>query len=140
MKVRFHYDIDNFRLRDSRIIKKSVARLISDFGFKCGNVDVIISTDEKIYEINKEFLGHDYYTDVITFNFNEGNCLNGEIYISGQRVRVNAETYGVTFKSEMRRVIFHGFLHLCGYDDKSEEGKREMTELEDIYLALSFAG
>jgi rRNA maturation RNase YbeY len=139
LKVGFHYDIENFRLRDSRKIKKVIGRIISDAGMKAGKIDVIITSDEKVYEINSEFLGHDYYTDIITFNYNKGNTVNGEIYISETRVRENSGEYGVSPSAEMRRVIFHGFLHLCGYDDRTEGEKKKMSELEEMYLALSYA-
>jgi len=139
LKISFHYDIDGFRLRDSRIIKKVIGRIIADAGMKTGKVDVIITSDEKVYEINTEFLGHDYFTDIITFNYNEGKVINGEIYISENRVRDNSAKYGVTPGSEMRRVIFHGFLHLCGYDDRTEGEKKKMSGMEEMYLALSYA-
>jgi len=99
----------------------------------------VMTNDGKVYEINSEFLGHDYYTDIITFNYNKGKTVNGEIYISVDRVRENADKYSVAFKSEIRRVVFHGFLHLCGYDDSTAEQKRKMAEMEEMYLALSYA-
>ena len=106
---------------------------------KAGKADVIITSDEKVYEINREFLGHDYYTDIITFNYNSGSTVNGEIYVSETRVRANAVKFGVTPGAEMKRVIFHGFLHLCGYDDSTEGERKKMTEMEEMYLALSYA-
>ncbi len=106
---------------------------------KTGIVDVIITSDEKVYEINSEFLGHDYYTDIITFNYNRGSILNGEKYISEPRVRENAGKFNTDFKTEMRRVIFHGFLHLCGYDDSTAGEKKKMSEMEELYLDLSYA-
>jgi len=139
VRVSFHYDIEKFRLRESRIIKKIVNRIVSDARLRTGIIDIIMTTDEKLYGINKEFLGHDYYTDVIAFNYNKGNTVNGEIYISVERVRQNAIKFNMPFKSEIRRVIFHGLLHLCGYDDGEAGGKERMSEMEDIYLALSYA-
>ena len=139
MKVSFHYDIEKFRLRDSRIIKKTVNRIVTDARLKPGILDIIITSDEKLYEINREFLGHDYYTDIVTFNYNEAGTVNGEIYISWRRVRSNAAEFKVPFGSEMRRVIFHGLLHLCGYDDRTEGEKKKMSEMEEMYLALSYA-
>jgi len=139
LRVNFHYDIEKFRLRESRMIKKVINRIVSDSGMKGGVVDVIITSDDKVYEINNEFLGHDYYTDIITFDYNNGKTVNGEIYISAERVRENAEKFGVSGISEMKRVIFHGFLHLCGYDDRTAEEKRRMSEMEEMYLALSYA-
>ena len=139
MRISFHYDIEKFRLRDSRKLKKTASRIVYDAGMKADVIDIIITTDEKVYEINTEFLGHDYYTDIITFNYNRGNLLNGEIYISEPRVRENAVKFGTTFGSEIRRVIFHGILHLCGYDDRTEGEKKKMSEMEEMYLALSYA-
>ena len=139
MKIGFHYDTVKFRLREGNAVKKIIARIISDAGLKAGIIEVIFTSDRKVYEINSEFLGHDYYTDIITFNYNEGRTINGEIYISAERVRENAETYGALIKTEMRRVIFHGVLHLCGYDDRTKEEKKKMSEMEEMYLALSYA-
>jgi len=139
LKVNFHYDIVKFRLRDSRQVKKSISRIVSDAGMRGGVADIIITSDDKVYEINKEFLGHDYYTDIITFNYNSGKTVNAEIYISADRVRENAGQFGATFDSEMKRVIFHGFLHLCGYDDSTAEEKNKMSEMEEMYLDLSYA-
>jgi probable rRNA maturation factor len=135
----FHYDIEKFRLRDVKLIRKVISRIVSDAGLRGGKADVVMTNDRKVYEINNEFLGHDYYTDIITFNYNKGKTVNGEIYISVDRVRENADKYLVPFKSEIRRVIFHGFLHLCGYDDSTAEQKRKMAEMEEMYLALSYA-
>jgi probable rRNA maturation factor len=135
----FHYDIEKFRLRDVKLIRKVINRIISDAGLRGGRVDVVMTNDGKVYEINNEFLGHDYYTDIITFNYNKGKTVNGEIYISVDRVRENADKYSVAFRSEIRRVVFHGFLHLCGYDDSTAEQKRQMAEMEEMYLALSYA-
>jgi probable rRNA maturation factor len=139
LKINFRYDIEKFRLRDSKLLKRIISRIVSDAGLKGGVADVVITTDEKVYEINREFLGHDYFTDIITFNYNKGKSVNGEIYISAQRVKENAEKFGVALNSEIRRVIFHGFLHLCGYDDSTAEEKKRMSEMEEMYLALSYA-
>ena len=132
MKVRFHYDVEGFRLRDVSAVKKIISRIIADAGRKTGVCDVIFTGDEKLYEINREFLGHDYYTDIVTFNYNEGKTVNGEIYISVDRVKDNAINLSVKLKSEIRRVIFHGFLHLCGYDDRTSEQKSRMAEREEM--------
>jgi len=139
LKINFRYDIEKYRLRDSKLLKRIISRIVSDAGMKGGVADVVITTDEKVYEINREFLGRDYYTDIITFNYNSGKSVNGEIYISLQRVKENSEKFVVTLNSEIRRVIFHGFLHLCGYDDSTAEEKKRMSEMEEMYLALSYA-
>jgi len=139
LKTAFHYDIDKFRLRDGKVIRKVISRLVSDAGMKCGKADIIFTGDRKVYEINREFLGHDYLTDIITFNYNENKTVNGELYISVDRIKENAEKFDVPFKAEIRRVIFHGFLHLCGYDDSTEVQRKKMEEMEEMYLALSYA-
>ena len=139
MKTAFHYDLDKFRLRDGKVIRKVISRLVSDAGMKCGKADIIFTGDRKVYEINREFLGHDYLTDIITFNYNENKTVNGELYISVDRIKENAEKFDVPFKAEIRRVIFHGFLHLCGYDDSTEVQRKKMEEMEEMYLALSYA-
>ena len=87
--------------------------------------------------INKEFLGHDDYTDIITFSMNEPNDpISGEIYISVERVSENASKHGTTIKNELQRIIFHGVLHLCGYKDKTRAAKTLMTSKENLYLGL----
>lgn len=139
MKIEFHYDIEGFRLKKSRKIKRIILKIITDSGKKPGTVEVIFTTDRKVLEINREFLDHDYLTDIITFDYCEGKVINGEIYISTERVRENAGSLHVTLKSEISRVIFHGFLHLCGYKDGSEQERSEMTEREEMYLALAEA-
>ncbi len=139
MVIKVHYDIEKFRLRDSKTLKSAIARIITDSGMKPGTVDLVFTGDRKVYEINSEFLGHDYYTDVITFNYNSGKTVNGEVYISTDRVRENAEKFNVPFRTELKRVVFHGILHLCGYDDRTAEQKAKMTEMEEMYLALSYS-
>jgi rRNA maturation RNase YbeY len=122
-----------------KVIRKVIGKIINDAGMKGGKIDVVLTCDRKLYEINKEFLGHDYFTDIITFNYNEKKLVNGELYISVDRVKENAMKYSVTLRAELRRVIFHGFLHLCGYDDNTDMQKKKMGEMEDVYLALSYA-
>lgn len=139
MVVKVHYDIEKFRLRDSKTLKRVIGRIITDAGMKQGTLDLVFTGDSKVYEINSEFLGHDYYTDIITFNYNNGKSVNGEIYISTDRVRENAEKFNVPFRTELKRVVFHGILHLCGYDDRTAEQKAKMREMEEMYLALSYS-
>jgi len=112
---------------------------MADSGRKVGAVAVIFTTDEKLLEINREFLKHDYLTDIITFDYCEGKTVNGEIYISVDRMRENAVLLKTTLKNETRRVIFHGFLHLCGYGDGDERKRAVMRDREDMYLALAEA-
>ena len=103
---------------------------------KVGEIGYMFVNDEKILEVNNEYLGHDYYTDVITFDYCEGNILNGDIVISLDTVRTNAEKFGKTYEDELYRVIIHGVLHLCGINDKGPGEREIMDENENKALAL----
>ena len=103
---------------------------------KVGEIGYMFVDDEKILEVNNEYLGHDYYTDIITFDYCEGNVLNGDIVISPDTVRTNAEKFGKTYEDELFRVIIHGVLHLCGINDKGPGEREIMEENENKALAL----
>lgn len=98
-------------------------------------MSIIFNSDESLLEINKQFLNHDYYTDIITFPIEETETeLEAELYISIDRVKENAEDFGITFENELQRVIIHGTLHLCGFGDKSESEEKLMRQKEDEHL------
>ena len=99
-----------------------------------GDVNYIFVDDETILDINRRFIGHDYYTDHIGFDYSQGNALSGDIYISLDTVRSNAELFGVTQGEELRRIIIHGLLHLCGLHDKTDEERQQMQQAEDKAL------
>lgn len=99
-------------------------------GYKVGEIGYLFCDDAKILEVNNEFLGHDYYTDIITFDYDEGNTINGDIVISLDTVKSNAEKYKKDYDEELHRVIIHGILHLCGINDKGP-GEREIMEKEE---------
>ena len=105
-------------------------------GKKVGEIGYMFVDDEKILEVNNEYLGHDYYTDVITFDYCEENELNGDIVISLDTVRTNAEKFGKTYEEELYRVIIHGILHLCGINDKGPGEREIMEENENKALAI----
>lgn len=107
-----------------------IRRVAARHGKKVGEVGYLFTDDEKILEVNNEYLGHNYYTDIITFDYAEGEMINGDIVISLDTVRTNAEKYGKEYEEELHRVIIHGILHLCGIDDKGP-GEREIMESEE---------
>ena len=103
-----------------------------------GDINYIFVDDETMLDINRRFIGHDYYTDHIGFDYTEGNALSGDIYISLDTVRTNAELFGVTQDEELRRIIIHGLLHLCGLRDKTPEERAEMQKAEDKALTMNY--
>ncbi len=120
---------------DERKVSRWIRSVAADYGFSVGNINYVFCSDERELEVNRQFLGHDYYTDVITFDYTAGTTLNGDIFISLDTVRSNAETVGVTFEDELRRIIIHGVLHLTGQGDKTPETKAQMTAKEEKALA-----
>ena len=121
------------RRRDTSAWIKAVA---ATYGRKVGDVGDMFVSDEKILEVNREYLGHDYYTDVITFDYDEDDIVSGDVVISLDTVRSNAELFGKDYDDELHRVIIHGILHLCGINDKGP-GEREIMEAaENKALAL----
>lgn len=119
--------------RDTTAWIKAVA---ATYGRKVGEVGYLFVDDEKILEVNREYLGHDYYTDIITFDYDEDDTINGDLVISLDTVRTNAEQFGKAYDEELHRVIIHGILHLCGINDKGP-GEREIMEAaENRALAI----
>lgn len=113
--------------RDTTAWIKTVA---ASYGRKVGEIGYLFVDDEKILEVNREYLGHDYYTDIITFDYDEDDVINGDLVISLDTVKSNAEQFGKTYEEELHRVIIHGILHLCGINDKGP-GEREIMEAEE---------
>lgn len=120
---------------DERKVTRWIRSIAADYNFAVGNINYIFCSDERELEVNRQFLGHDYYTDVITFDYTSGKTLNGDIFISLDTVRSNAEMVGAPFEEELRRIIIHGILHLTGQGDKTPETKAQMTEKEEKALA-----
>ena len=110
--------------------------MAAGYGFATGDITYILCGDEKILEVNRQFLGHDYYTDVITFDYSSSSRISGDIYISLETVASNAEQAGVDFEDELLRILIHGVLHLTGQADKTPETKAQMTAKEEQALAL----
>ncbi|MDR2138316.1 MAG: rRNA maturation RNase YbeY [Tannerella sp.] len=106
------------------------------YGKQMGIVTCLLCKDEKILEVNRQFLQHDYYTDIITFDYSDGDVISGDVYISLDTVRSNSKVYGTAFSEELLRVMIHGILHLCGEHDKTTEEQSKMRLAENSALAL----
>ena len=134
--IQFNF-LEAIGLRDRTRLKQFLVSLFKKEGKKLGELQYIFCSDKYLLEINRQYLGHDYYTDIITFDLSEkGQSINAEIYISVDRVRENAGEFGVPVGNELHRVMFHGALHLCGYKDKSEQETKRMRQMEEKYLRL----
>lgn len=136
MKIKIFYDEIAYRLRNSRSYLTKIEEVIRSEKLLPGDLSFIITTDKNLIVINSEFLNHNYFTDVIAFDYNEGKVLNGEIYISLETVRSNANNYKVSLKKELLRVMIHGTLHICGYDDNTAKEKEIMKLKEDYWLDI----
>lgn len=133
--IAYFYDEVEFVLPNEEAISQWLNSVSDVEDELLSDLNVIFTSDEKLLAINKKFLNHDYYTDVITFP-GYGEVLSGEIYISLDRVKENASELKIEFDQELHRVILHGLLHILGYNDKSEDEIIEMRKKEDFYLAL----
>jgi len=113
-----------------------IKRIIEHFNKQLGNITYIFCSDEEILQINKLYLNHDYYTDIITFDYSEEDILSGDLFISLETVKTNSEKFKTKFDEELHRVMIHGILHLCGYDDKTAAKKKIMHAKENEALEL----
>lgn len=141
MPARFYEQDVKAKLKDKRKLSAFLDALVSKHLKKISktNLTYIFCSDAYLLEINKQFLDHDTYTDIVTFDMTEyDNELIGEIYVSVERIRENAEKFDVSYENELHRVIFHGALHLCGFKDKSKADREEMRKMEDRCLKQYF--
>lgn len=130
----FYEDIQPLKLRKTHI-KKYINLLINSEFKKTGDITVIFCSDNYLLDVNIQYLKHNYYTDIITFNYVEGNTISGDLFISVERVIENAQNFKTSWVKELYRVIFHGLLHLTGYNDKTPEESKIIREKEDKYLS-----
>lgn len=128
--ITFNYETD-FALDDEEQIISWIEKVIQKEGYKVGEINYIFCTDSYLHKINVEFLQHDTYTDIISFDYTLGKTISGDIYISIDRVKENAQEYSVSFTEELHRVMIHGILHYAGYKDKTEDEKTVMRNKEN---------
>ena len=133
--IKFFFLTQGITLRNRNKLKHYLKNILEKEGKKLGYLNCIFCSDEFLLEINRRYLQHNYYTDIITFDLSENsNSIQAEIYISSDRIKDNSRRLGITIKSEIHRIIFHGVLHLCGYKDKKKKEKKQMRAKEDYYL------
>jgi len=137
-KVCFFFEKKKVTLKDRTRLKAFIESIFRREKKKLKSINYVFTSDQQLLKINREYLNHDYFTDIISFDLSEGIATNAEVYISVDRVADNAKRIDTTFQSELHRVIFHGALHLCGYSDKTKKDVLVMRQKEDSYLALYF--
>ena len=134
--VRYYNDSTNYRLRKKRRVAAWLRSVAEEEGYALGDVTYIFCSSAVHRQMNIDYIGHDYFTDIITFDYCEGDKLSGDMFISVDSVRENSFEYGTEFSDELNRVIVHGVLHLIGYDDHNDEDIAIMRQKENYYLSL----
>lgn len=132
--IRFHTENIKFTLKNKTILKEWIKSTIEKRKNKTGEITYVFCSDEYLLKINREYLNHDTYTDIVTFDYSKKEKIAGDILISIDRVKENAEKFSKSLEEELHRVIIHGVLHLLGYSDKTKSAKAEMTKQEDVCL------
>ena len=127
-----------FKFNNRLKTKAWIKQIISLYGKKCGDISYIFTDDESVLKVNRQFLNHDTYTDIMTFDYVQDDVISGDIYISAQRVKENAKEFNVTFDNELHRVIIHGVLHLLGFKDHSPEEDKQMRQKENEALEIFY--
>lgn len=139
-KISFHNADVNFRLIDKKGLKQFISFLFKRENVSLHHLSYVFCSDDFLLNINQQHLQHDFYTDIITFDLSESNAVNGEVYISIDRVKENALNLNAAFDIEFLRVLFHGALHLCGYKDKAKTQQTVMRKKEEEYIELYLLG
>ena len=134
-KVCFFFEVKKFRLQNQVRLRLFIENIFKEEKKQLLSLNFIFCSDNKLLELNQQFLKHDYYTDIITFDLSETDSILAEVYISLDRVRNNAKKLDIPFKTELHRVIFHGVFHLCGYGDKTKREIEKMREKEEFFLS-----
>mgnify|MGYP006305571255 CR=1 FL=1 len=136
MAISFHSEGIKFQLSQKRKHKHWISQYIRHHQKLPGTIAFIFTSSEHLRRINREFLQHNHFTDVISFDYSEKRIISGDIFISVEQVRENAATYAVEFEEELRRVMIHGILHLMGFEDREQKERQQMRKLEDEALFL----
>jgi len=136
MAIRYYAEDVKVPAIKRRTVSNWIKTVADGYGFKVGEICYIFCSDEKILEVNKDYLQHDYYTDIITFDYTEGGTISGDLFISLDTVKTNAEKFKATYMEELHRTIIHGVLHLCGINDKGPGEREIMEKAENKALAL----
>jgi len=133
--ISFNYETD-FELENESLYKDWISRIIESEGFDEGEINYIFCNDEYLHKINVEYLDHDTLTDIISFDYTVGNLIQGDIFVSVERVKDNANDFKVSFEEELKRVLSHGVLHYCGYKDKSPKDEALMRSKEEEKMQM----
>ena len=133
--ISFNYETD-FELDNEALYEDWISRIIESEGFDEGEINYIFCDDEYLHKINVEYLNHDTLTDIISFDYTVGNLIQGDIFVSVERVKDNANDFNVSFEEELKRVLSHGVLHYCGYKDKSPEDEALMRSKEEEKMQM----
>ena len=136
MSIRFSSQTMDFELPEAEKVKRWVSDVVIRRGKQVGNINYLFCDDEYLLGVNRQYLDHDTYTDIITFDYVAGNIVSGDIFISIERVKENARLFDTSFEHELHRVLIHGVLHLLGQGDKSETEAKEMRNLEEECLKI----
>lgn len=134
--ISYYFQDTDFKFRDRRKTNEWLKLAAESEIRRIGNISIIFCSDNYVLDINQKYLQHDYFTDIITFDYCEGDRLSGDLFISVDSVRENSVAFGTEFKDELNRVIIHGLLHLVGYDDHTEKDIKLMRSKENYYLSL----
>lgn len=134
--IRFHCEDISYTLPNKIATRNWLLQLIKNEGFKSSDINFIFTSDGHLLEVNKKYLNHDYFTDIITFDYGENKTVSGDVFMSLDRISDNAKSFNTSQIDETHRVLAHGTLHLCGYKDKTKQDKEQMTAKEDYYLSL----
>jgi rRNA maturation RNase YbeY len=135
LTIRISYSNISWRVRKWKKLRAVLSEIFTSYNLTPAIVDIIVVGNNEILAVNKEFLNHNYYTDVITFSEKRGREVSGEIYISIETVKTNSYNYNVSLKEEFSRVAIHGVLHMCGFEDKTNKQRAEMSKQEDFWLS-----